>query len=319
MNAAVVIPLYNKERYIERALRSVLAQTRRPGEIIVIDDGSTDRGPEIVKGFAAEGVALQAQANAGPSAARNRGLAAARADYAAFLDADDEWRPAFIERLSGFLDRHPEAGFVCCSCLDGRTGRPILPDQEVLPGGIEGLIPHFFRSLHREYFLNPSSALVRRTAIESAGVFDESARLGEDPDFFGRLALRFAAGYVAEPLAVHHREAADRLSVEGLQATYPPFVRSLRRAMERGEVPGSAREDAVEFGNKLLLEFAGHLIASGRRAEARGVLKECSATRIFSLNHRNLSREARWPPALLRLARAVKRTVRRAPAPGAAP
>ncbi|MDE6864821.1 MAG: glycosyltransferase, partial [Alistipes sp.] len=102
MNISVIIPLYNKEREIGDTLRSVLAQTLRPTEIVVVDDGSTDRSADIVREIAAANplVRLVAQANAGECAARNRAIAETTGEYIALLDADDEWRPGFLQEIA---------------------------------------------------------------------------------------------------------------------------------------------------------------------------------------------------------------------------
>ncbi len=92
---SVVIPLYNKEPYIKRAIDSILAQKIQDYEIIVIDDGSTDKSAEVVKSFPDPRIRLIQQENAGVSAARNRGIEEAKAELIAFLDADDEWTPIF--------------------------------------------------------------------------------------------------------------------------------------------------------------------------------------------------------------------------------
>src|SRR6266446_940152 len=113
MKVSVVIPLYNKVRYIQRALDSVLAQTYTDFEVIVVDDGSTDGGAEVVACCTDRRVRLIRQSNQGPGPARNRGVEEAAGGYVAFLDSDDEWLPAFLERSVDLLDHYgPEVACV---------------------------------------------------------------------------------------------------------------------------------------------------------------------------------------------------------------
>jgi len=107
---SVVIPLYNKAPYIARALASVITQTCQDFEVIVIDDGSTDGGAEIVRRLDDTRIRVIRQENRGVSAARNRGIESARTDFIAFLDADDEWTPTHLEALLRLRDRYPHAG-----------------------------------------------------------------------------------------------------------------------------------------------------------------------------------------------------------------
>jgi len=93
----IVIPLYNKAACVGRAIRSILNQTMTDWSLIVVDDGSTDNGPDVVRTFNDPRIRLIQQQNAGPGAARNRGIAEATSEYIAFLDADDEWLPFHLE------------------------------------------------------------------------------------------------------------------------------------------------------------------------------------------------------------------------------
>ena len=105
---SIVIPLYNKAASVTRSLRSVFAQGCPDVEILVIDDGSTDGGDEVVRGIADRRIRLIRQENRGVSAARNRGIAEAAADWVAFLDADDEWLPGFLETIFGLRSQFPD-------------------------------------------------------------------------------------------------------------------------------------------------------------------------------------------------------------------
>jgi len=110
---SVVIPLYNKERHIARAIQSVLGQTHRDLELIVINDGSTDGSEKTAERYTDPRIQLVHQANAGVSAARNRGIAEARAELVAFLDAYDEWLPEHLAAINRPAKKQPECGAYC--------------------------------------------------------------------------------------------------------------------------------------------------------------------------------------------------------------
>ena len=117
---SVTIPLYNKGEYIERSLESVFAQTFGDYEVIVVDDGSTDNGAEIVKQFRDSRLRVIRQANAGPGAARNRGIDESSSRYLAFLDADDEWMPRFLEKSIDILRENPDCDLTASSYYLGK-------------------------------------------------------------------------------------------------------------------------------------------------------------------------------------------------------
>lgn len=171
------MPVFNGEKYIAAALESIRAQTRPVEEVIVIDDGSTDGTVAIVESF--QEVTLLRQANGGPAAARNLGLAQARGDYVAFLDADDMWPPGRQEIVAGILDSDPSVGLVM------GTQRLFVEPGAALPewvpeGDAEAIDP---QKLPRG---GPGGCIVRRSALEVVGPFDESMLHSEDTDWFLR-------------------------------------------------------------------------------------------------------------------------------------
>lgn len=112
---SVVVPLYNKAKEIVHTLEGVASQRYAPMEVIVVDDGSTDGGAELVEQMKAQLPTLQLirQANGGVSVARNCGIAHARGNYIALLDADDFWKPEYLERVTGLIERYPGCGMYC--------------------------------------------------------------------------------------------------------------------------------------------------------------------------------------------------------------
>ena len=167
----VIVPAYQAEAYLEDALRSALTQTHRELEVVVVDDGSTDRTAEIA---AAHPVRLLRQPNGGPAAARNAGLAAARGAFIAILDADDVWPAERLQWQIEHLRGHPEEGVVL-----GLAETFLTPGQPS-PAHDPGFAPG------ERFTGHPSTMLARREVFELVGSFDESLQLSEDIDWLAR-------------------------------------------------------------------------------------------------------------------------------------
>lgn len=144
---SVVIPLYNKERYIERAVYSVLSQTFQQFEIVIVNDGSTDGSVSVIERMNNPLIRLIHQKNGGVSAARNRGIEEARFEYIAFLDADDEWKENHLEVIAGLIRKFPECGVFGTSYYYTRENTspatPILPVPFTFSGE-EGIIDNYY-------------------------------------------------------------------------------------------------------------------------------------------------------------------------------
>lgn len=217
---SVVIPLHNKANHIANTLESVLAQKLKPLEIIVIDDGSTDDGAEIVRRFANAGVKLICQRNQGASAARNRGLKEVASEYVAFLDADDYWLPEHLEELSKLAQSWPNAVLLSTSHVIRREGKIFSP-RSAVPPGWEGVLENFFRSFSLGLSLvNSSTACVKRSVAIAVGGFPVGVSRGEDVIAWTRLALIGPVAHRAVETAVYNQEAENR-STE-VQAQDPP-------------------------------------------------------------------------------------------------
>ena len=210
---SVVIPLYNKEKYIERALSSVLAQTYLPMEIIVVDDGSTDGGPERVLTFRDPRIVLVRQQNRGPGAARNVGVARARSKYVAFLDADDEWLSPHLERgISLLEDKAARIAAVW-------TGYYVYPTMKRNNVGMEKLSGVFEVSAETDIrtvkqlinFIYTCTLIVRTDVVKKwDGFFDDyKCLMGEDRFLFLKLLFNERICIIPEPLAIYHIEASE--------------------------------------------------------------------------------------------------------------
>lgn len=191
---SIVMPAYNCAWCIDRALDSVQAQTFTDFELIVVDDGSTDATPDLL---ARRGNALRVirQANAGMSAARNTGIAAARGEYVAFLDSDDWWRPVKLAQQVALMDDDCNLGF------SSHATELQSPDGEILgewggPTDTDGLVARILGG-HSAVAGGASSVMVRRALLERTGGFDSSLRGAEDTDLWVRLAA--ASRYACLP------------------------------------------------------------------------------------------------------------------------
>jgi glycosyltransferase involved in cell wall biosynthesis len=207
---SVVIATYNYGRFLAGALRSALAQTCTDVEVLVVDDGSTDDTPDVVRGFLQDPrVRYHRTAHQGQPRAKNTGIRLATAPLVAFLDADDLWLPHKLERQVERFAADPGLGVV--------YSRRLLMDEE--GHDLEYPQPPLYRGnvvaeMFRDNFVCFSSAVVRREVFREAGLFDETIPLAIDYDLWLRAASRFRFDYVDEPL-VRYRVGHANLSQRG--------------------------------------------------------------------------------------------------------
>ncbi|MGR9105431.1 MAG: glycosyltransferase family 2 protein [Gammaproteobacteria bacterium] len=203
---SVVIPTFNRIGLVNRAIHSVLRQTRSPDEIIVVDDGScdgtnssiTEQFPEVIVLF---------QQNRGVSSARNLGISKSRCEWIAFLDSDDEWLPRKLEAQLEALAQHPEYRICHSDEIWIRNGIRVNPMKKHRKKG--GWI---FQHCLPLCAISPSSALVHRSLFAVLGGFDESLPACEDYDMWLRITSRYPVLYIDKPLLIKTGGHADQLS-----------------------------------------------------------------------------------------------------------
>lgn len=276
---SVVLPLFNKKPFVERAVASVLAQTERRFSLIVVDDGSTDGGADVVERIEDERIRLLRLRHGGVSKARNAGVRAAETDLAAFLDGDDEWDPDHLETLLRLRRRFPEA------VLYATAYRFVLPGNRVRfprlagipPVPWEGVLSRYFRSAalgHPPVWT--SAAAVLCTALQSVGGFPEDASLGEDLDTWGRLALAGPVAFSRRGLATYRKDATDRLCLHLRRDKPLPFVETARNVLEEARCDAILEGDLRAYRCRLLSLSCRELLRQGRIGEARSLLSECA-------------------------------------------
>ncbi|MBO7300320.1 MAG: glycosyltransferase family 2 protein [Tidjanibacter sp.] len=236
---SVIIPLYNKEREVEATIRSVLAQTLQPLEIVVVDDGSTDRSAEIVEAIGSPLVRLIRQTNGGECAARNRAMREARGDYFALVDADDSWKPEFLEEVAGMIADAPECG-IYSTAFD--VVSPTGTVRGNCPTG-RGVVENFWRESMTRYVTIPSATVLPRKVVEELGGFPEGMKMGGDQWMWIKIVSKYGVCFSPRALCNYSMVASNRSSAiytpeqtphtleEFLEAPYP----SVEEDFWRGE------------------------------------------------------------------------------------
>jgi len=275
---AVVIPAFEAESFVGRAIRSALEQTLTPGEIMVVDDGSADGTAEIARSFGPP-VRCVRQSNQGAAGARNRGVEEARADYVAFLDADDEWSPHHLERALAVLQRHPELMWFCAAYdIRFRSGKTVerRPDERALID--EAYFENYFE-MARRWDVHTCSVIVRSELFEQVGGFDTGLAVGEDQDLWLRIALHHPrVGY--SPLACStYRLTEGSLMNQGLAT--PEMVLEILR---RGEAQAAAHgPEGPRKARPVLARRAERVVRTAARIGNLDVLEAVAVTYLPDL------------------------------------
>lgn len=285
LSISVVIPAYDNARWIGRAIESVLDQSRPADEIFVVDDGSTDQTAEIAEGF---GSAVQVirQSNAGAAAARNTGIGTATGNWIAFLDADDEWEPDKLRLQVEHLQQHPDlewttANYFRCLC-DESICRPAL--NRSAKGDV---LADYLQTYMQGFTGHTDTMLIRRDLLERTGGFRAEQKRFNDLDLWLRIAyIQPRIGYLARPLAIHHLQAGEHISVQHHQ---PQICRELiSRHLELSSLEGR-RDEFKVLGSWLLRRWMrAFLFDSTQAKQVRSMLNEfsCLLSSVYRIRMR---------------------------------
>lgn len=234
---SVIVPSYNMAHFLPQAVQSALDQNYPDVEVQIIDDGSTDNTPEVVRQW--EGnprVRVHRQVNGGLSHARNQGIALTRGPFIALLDADDLWVPQKLAMQIALFQDRPEVGVVYSGYqrIDGE-GQPLSTEPTTMHRG------RVSAALLIENFLPASSVVVRRECFERHGGFDVALRTGEDYDMWLRLSAHYEFDFIAER-ATRYRIWGGQMSHD-YRARYETGIRTMQRFLD--ENPGTVDRAAV--------------------------------------------------------------------------
>lgn len=198
---SIVIPFFNKAHSIERTLKTVLNQTFSDFEVLIINDGSTDNGVEVIKKFSQDSrIIILNQDNQGVSVARNNGVENAKFDYIAFLDGDDEWLPDYLYNMKEAICKFPKAGMFCCAgIVRNANGSEVLRLASKYESKIVEI--NFFENPH--VFLHTSATVVKKDDFKKTIGFPVGMKRNQDYAFFFSLALITPVVYCGFPLSVY--------------------------------------------------------------------------------------------------------------------
>ncbi|MCH7823173.1 MAG: glycosyltransferase [Acidobacteria bacterium] len=263
--AGVVIPLFNKEATIGRAVASVLSQSYADLSLVVVDDGSTDAGPDWVEQSADPRVRLIRTPNNGPGAARNVGMRALGTTWVGLLDADDEWSEGFLERTMTKADHIPGV----CAVFTQYS----VADLSLRTGDVaEGVVQDYYAAvLDHGIAITSSSVLLRRDHVLSLGGVVEGRRYAEDSETWFCLACSGKFYFIPEDLAVKHVDAPNRVSntadfserIQGIEA----FLNTYERYRQAQRIPPEIKRSAAHFMETLKVYLALQMISSGKRLD----------------------------------------------------
>jgi len=212
---SVIIPLYNKERTISNTIESVLNQSYKDFELIIVNDGSTDRSINAVEKFKDDRIRIINKSNGGVSSARNRGIMEAKSEWIAFLDGDDYWEPSFLSTLIDLKARYPDAGLYTGQYAQVNNAKEIIR-LDRFPLIDEG----YFDLFSYIYAVHSSSILVNKHVFDICGFFDENLTHGEDTDMWIRIGLKFKLCYT-NSLISYYNTGGNPLSRS--IGKFPPF------------------------------------------------------------------------------------------------
>ena len=213
---SVIIPVYNKENHIKATLESVLNQTFKDFEIIIVNDGSTDGREDIILQITDNRIHLHTIKNHGVSYARNYGISKSTSDLIVFLDADDFWEPFHLEDLKALHETFPNCGLYCKAYLKKLNNIKLIPKYKGIPQTKDwmGIIKDYFEASSINAVAWTSAVMIPKNILDKVGGFDEKITLGagEDTDLWIRIALQHPVAFYNKVSAIHNLDTENRIS-----------------------------------------------------------------------------------------------------------
>lgn len=273
---SVVVPLYNKEKYIKDTLESVLMQNYDDYEVVVVNDGSSDSSYKVVEQMCHEypQIKLISQRNAGVAVARNTGIAAATGEYIAFLDADDEWKSNYLEEIDWLVQNYPQSS-IFVTAYDIRLSSSVIHHSTQLTQK-QGLLDSYWKTYANHYdFVWTSATVLRKSACLKAGMFTSGEKIGQDLDMWARVACNNpVVAYTAKSCVIYNRSAEQNARTR-VKIAYPKeFMKVLRAEMVSERWTNKEKACMQSKYNKKMVVYIFTSIMAGKQREARLLLRQ---------------------------------------------
>lgn len=281
MKFTVVIPLYNKERHIRRAIISVLNQTIKDLELIIVDDGSTDNSIKEAAKIEDSRIRIIKQKNSGVSAARNRGIYEAKFNYIAFLDADDEWKPDFLNTIKILINDYPNAG-AYATAYEIRNGKDVfspISKLEMFEENWKGIIDDYFKYAIKIPLIPASSVVIPKNVFNHLGGFSEKLNRGEDLEMWCRIALNYDIAFFNKICSTYYKDSDNRACNKKITITtsFSNYAEDILLKMKNSKNSSVYFE---EYMIKKIINKARILIFNNNQKEARRLLCKYKYTKF---------------------------------------
>lgn len=310
MRVSAVVPLYNKEHYIQRSVESILLQNTPVDEIIVVDDGSIDGSAKVVKNIIDSRVHLIQQKNSGEGAARNRGVSEARNQLVAFLDADDEWKPDFLTHIQRLVNNFPDCGAYATfyEVISSETGTVYNPPLVGFPPApFIGIIPNLFETLQGGLPFFPSSVAFPKKTYSDLGGFPEGIKRGCDTMMWIKLGVNYPIAYSSSRQVIYHTEAENRACLMYPSEGEAVNIQLMEQMFSGRQVPPDLVNSVKDYYAYLHVRKALDLIKEGDQDQARIFLGKAKNNRKHRREWLKWSLLSYTPTILVKMLAQIKR------------
>jgi glycosyltransferase involved in cell wall biosynthesis len=305
MRFSIVIPLYNKEKYIKRALQSVLNQTFNDYEIIVVNDGSTDRSKEVVKNIKNPSIVIFDQQNQGVSAARNRGIDESKGKYIAFLDADDNWEPDFLQTINQLQKKYPDAGIYTTSYKLVKGHNEYLNVIMKCKNSLEGQ-ENFFILNEKIGGLHTSSIVVKKKIFSQAGGFSVGHKRQEDLDMWFRIGLHYEVAFSSKVCSNYYYTISDSAVHTCKPPLNSPLLSSIKLVNSDKSIDDRTRKLALAYVEKIEARNVEDYILLGDKNNSKMMLIRYYQSFGFSPSYFRLIFLMHLPRKILLLKKSIR-------------